>query len=171
MTIRTDVTVDWELSPRLIRVAAPSTGITIQDLVDTCRYHEELLHNLDSAHLIDAAGKEFLGGTTYVGITATLQNARLTFEARKTPLVSGSTATADDADGITLTDSTATFLSDSLYQGCTVFNASTAGMGVLLEIISDTQLRHTELGGGMSTEWTTGDSYAVYPNVQCSVLG
>lgn len=171
MTIRTDVTVDWELSPRIIRVAAPSTGITIQDLVDTCRYHEEMLINLDDSHLIDAAGKDFLGGTTYVGITATLQNAKVTFEARKTPLVSGSTATSDDTAGITLTDSGATFLSDSLYQGCTVFNGSTASMGVLLEIISDTQIRHTELGGGMSTEWTTGDYYSIYPNVQCSILG
>ena len=171
MTIRTDVTVEWELSPRVITVAAPSDGITIQDLVDTCRYHEELLQNLDSPHLINAAGKEFLGGTTYVGITATLQNAKLTFEARKTPLVTGSTATENDSDGITLTDSSATFLSDSLYQGCTVFNASTAGMGVVLEVISDTQIRHTELGGGMSTEWTIGDYYAIYPNVQCSILG
>jgi hypothetical protein len=44
-----------------------------------------LLQNIDNGHLINAAGKEFLGGTTYVGITATLQNAVLSFEARGGP--------------------------------------------------------------------------------------
>jgi len=104
MAIRTDVTVDWESSPRVITVAAPSVEITIQDLVDTCRYYEELLVNIDDPHLIEAAGKEFLGGTTYVGITATLQNAVLAFEARGGPTwilctISGGNIVAVDADG------------------------------------------------------------------------
>ena len=104
MTIRTDVSVDWERSPRVITVAAPSTEITIQDLVDTCRYYEELLVNIDDPHLINAAGKEFLGGTTYVGITATLQNAVLAFEARGGPTwilctISGGNLVAVDSDG------------------------------------------------------------------------
>lgn len=105
MTIRTDVSVAWGESPRVITVAAPSTEITVQDLVDTCRYNEELLQNLDNPHLIDAAGKEFLGGTTYVGITATLQNAVVAFEARSGPdwvlcTISGGNLVAVDEDGI-----------------------------------------------------------------------
>lgn len=104
MTIRMDVAVEWEVSPRVITVAAPSGEITIQDLVDTCRYHEELLQNIDNSHLINAAGKEFLGGITYVGITATLQNAVLAFEARGGPawelcIISGGNLVAVDGVG------------------------------------------------------------------------
>ncbi len=85
MTIRGDLTVNWSVSPRIITVAAPSTEITIQDLLDTCRYLESRQSAMDDARLIDAAGKEFLGGTTYVGLTATLQNAVIAFEARLGP--------------------------------------------------------------------------------------
>ena len=85
MTIRGDLTVNWNVSPRIITVAAPSIEITIQDLLDTCRYLESQQSAMDDARLIDAAGKEFLGGTTYVGLTATLQNAVIAFEARLGP--------------------------------------------------------------------------------------
>ena len=37
MTIRTDLTIDWASSPRIATVLSPSTEITMQDLVDTCR--------------------------------------------------------------------------------------------------------------------------------------
>lgn len=82
MTFRADVTVDWSASPRIITVASPSVEITIQDLVDTCRVLESQIANLGYPHLINAAGKEALGGGTFVGITATLQNALVAFEPR-----------------------------------------------------------------------------------------
>ncbi len=85
MAIRSDITIDWESSPRVITVAAPSVEITIQDLVDTCRDHEDRPVNMDRPILIDAAGKEPLGGIVYVGVTATLQNAVIAFEARGGP--------------------------------------------------------------------------------------
>jgi len=85
MTIRTDVTVDWSVSPRLITIASPSVEITIQDLVDTCRDLEDEMYNLAYDRLISAAGKEPLGGGVSVGITATLNNAQLSFEARPGP--------------------------------------------------------------------------------------
>lgn len=104
MTVRGDITVDWVSSPRIIWVAAPSVEITIQDLVDTCRTLEATDEGIDEPHLIDAAGKEFLGGTTYVGLTATLQNAVLAFEARLGPSwilcsIIGGNLVAVDADG------------------------------------------------------------------------
>lgn len=85
MAVRTDVTVDWSVSPRIITVASPSTEITIQDLVDTCRSLEDDLYNMSFPHLIDAAGKEPLGGGTLVGITATLLDAKVKFEDRPGP--------------------------------------------------------------------------------------
>ena len=37
MAIRNDVTVDWSVYPRIITVLAPSTEITMQDMLDTLR--------------------------------------------------------------------------------------------------------------------------------------
>jgi len=86
MASRTDVTIDWSVSPRIITVADPSTSITVQDLVDTCRnLEDELPEGMSYDHIIDAAGKEALGGGVQVGITATLRNALLEFEARGGP--------------------------------------------------------------------------------------
>ena len=85
MTIRSDLTIDWMSSPRVITVADTSNEITIQDLVDSCRNFEDRCDTCSYPPLIDAAGKEFLGGTTYVGITAILQNTVLAFKARGGP--------------------------------------------------------------------------------------
>lgn len=82
MAVRGDVTVNWAVSPRVIEVASPSTDISIQDLVDTCRTFEAELDNLDDNYLINATGKEDLGGGVQVGITLILNNARVKFEDR-----------------------------------------------------------------------------------------
>jgi len=101
MVVRSDLTFNWASSPRLITVQSPSTEITIQDLVDTCRNEEQKLQNLGYDRLIDAAGKEPLGGGVLVGITATLLNAQLAFEARPGPdfvlcTISGGNLVAED---------------------------------------------------------------------------
>jgi len=104
MSIRTDVSVDWEASPRVITVASPSVEITIQDLVDTCRDLESTINELEFNHLLDAAGKEPLGGSVFVGVTVTLQNAVLAFEARGGPsfvqcnVSGGNLVAVDDVD-------------------------------------------------------------------------
>jgi len=85
MTIRTDLTVDWAVSPRIITVAAPSVEITIQDLHDTCRSLEAEPSAMDDKPLIESSGLESLDGVTKVGLTATLQNALVAFEARLGP--------------------------------------------------------------------------------------
>lgn len=82
MTVRTDINVDWYSSPRILTIASPSTSISIQDLVDTCRILESDINALDNSHLVNAAGKEDLGGGLSVGITVTLLNAKVAFEAR-----------------------------------------------------------------------------------------
>lgn len=104
MVVRNDITVDWFASPRIITVAAPSTDITIQDLLDTCRELEDDITNTVYDPLASAAGKENLGGGIRVGITLTLQNAVLAFEARLGPTytqcrVSGGNLVALDVNG------------------------------------------------------------------------
>lgn len=107
MTVRTDLTVNWNTSPRLITVASPSTEILMQDLVDTVRLFEaDLDEGMQFDHLIDASGKEALGGGTFVGITVKLRNAQIAFEARPGPSyvqcnIAGGNLVAVTSDGIT----------------------------------------------------------------------
>ena len=167
-----------QLSPRLIMVNAlddvgqPATEITVQKIVNLCREWEDDPWNMSYPKLISAAGKEDLGGGVSVGITATLENAKLMFEMRPDPLYEGSTVTTGDTDGLVLTDTGETFVTDdTLYLGCTIFNSTDGSMAPLTEIIGETQLRHLKLDGGSNNYWTLGDSYIVYPNVQCSISG
>jgi hypothetical protein len=85
MAIREDVIVHWEESPRIIEVLAPSTEITIQDLVDTIRFLEYDIKNQCYPHLVDSYGKQYLSEGKYVGITLALRNARVKFQSRPGP--------------------------------------------------------------------------------------
>ena len=84
MAFRADIRIDWTTSPRIITVAAPSTSLLIQDLVDTLRTLEAYFDNLDNTHILDAAGKQPLG-TLLNPITVKLRDALLSFEARLGP--------------------------------------------------------------------------------------
>jgi hypothetical protein len=53
MAVRTDLSVDWEASPRIITIADTSTNITIQDLHDTVTSIEQSEDGLDFLILID----------------------------------------------------------------------------------------------------------------------
>ena len=88
MSVRTDVTVDFDASPRIIEVAAPSTTINLQDLWDTLRTIEARIDNLNRPALIfntKSGGKQVLSAVKNVGITITLNNARLKFQDRAGP--------------------------------------------------------------------------------------
>ncbi len=85
MVVRSDITINWNQSPRIITVAAPSTSITVQDLLDTCREAEDDPSNMVYSSIISASGKDDLGGGDLTGITAKLLNALLAFEDRSGP--------------------------------------------------------------------------------------
>lgn len=104
MVVRTDIIVDFTQSPRIITVLSPSVNLSIQDLVDTCRSIEVTDFNLIYDHLIDASGKQNLGGGLYVGVTASLNNALIAFQARSGPsyiqcTVNGGNLVAIDSNG------------------------------------------------------------------------
>lgn len=108
MAIRNDLTFDWTASPRIITVDAPSAEITMQDLYDTCRDAE--VTQVDEAYIIAGAGKEPLGGGVTVGLTLTLNNALVAFEARSGPtyvqcIISGGNLVAIDVNGDPVTSS------------------------------------------------------------------
>jgi hypothetical protein len=98
------ISVNWTPSPRIVTVAAPEVAVTIQDLYDTLRTLEAEPYGVDEPSIVSGAGKEPLGGGLYVGLTVTLLNARLAFEARPGPSfvqcqVSGGNLVAVDALG------------------------------------------------------------------------
>ena len=107
MAIRTDLSINWEADPRIITVQAPSVEIMMQDLLDTLRSEESDPANVDNDAIVDAAGKEDLGGGVRVGLTVTLLNAKVAFEARSGPAytqcnVSGGNLVAKDTGGSTI---------------------------------------------------------------------
>ena len=91
------------LSPRIITIPeADGESITIQSLVNQIRDWEDNQANLAYDRLLSATGKEDLGGSVYVGITAKLENAKLKFADRTSPTVcavSGGNLVAVDANG------------------------------------------------------------------------
>ena len=99
MTTRYDVAVDWNESPRVVEVAAPSYEFIMQDVVDTLRKQEDSFRGMSESRLLSAAGKEELGGGVRVGITVSLENTLIAFEGRTTPAQVG-TATSNSGTPI-----------------------------------------------------------------------
>ncbi len=105
MSIIAGVTVDFSLSPRIITIPIPIVTVSIQDVHDTVvSIEDDLVAGLEFARLISSGGKEDLGGGAAVGVTATLQNARLAFASRPGPsfvqcVVTGGNLVAVDSDG------------------------------------------------------------------------
>jgi len=81
--IRSDISINWLSSPRLITIASPSVSIVMQDLYDTLRNAETT--NMDKPIIVSGSGKEPLGNGVYVGLTVSLLNAQLAFENRPGP--------------------------------------------------------------------------------------
>lgn len=188
MAVRTDITVDFQVEPRLIEVAAPSVEVTIQDLYDTLREIEDEIQNLDDEFLISAGGKEQLGGGVLVGITATLNHAQLLFEARRTPIAQGlvtsggspeigspivpGSPTGSSSQGFILNDSTATFITDGVVQqGDMIFNQSDLSSTEIISINSETEIFTRGLGGGTQNVFEAGDTYVIFDVVQCNISG
>ena len=72
---------------RIIEVEAPATEVTIQELLDAIRGWEDDQGNMDINHVAEAAGKEDLGGSVFVGVTLKLLNWKVKFEERGAPTV------------------------------------------------------------------------------------
>lgn len=164
------LTIDTQVTPRIITVDAPDTAITIQELVDLLRDWEDTSVQADDDQIISAAGKEPLGGGVTVGITATLQNAQLAFEERVTPLETGTVTTANGS-GTTLIDNTATFQTNNVGRGDLVYNTTDGSQCTVISVDSETQLTTTVLVGGTDNDYDISDAYSVYDVVQCDISG
>jgi hypothetical protein len=166
-----DITVYPKLSPRVVVVDYPQTEASVQDIVNAVRAWEDTWEGQAYPYLIDAAGKEDLGGGTTVGITATFRNTQLRFAARPVPLSTG-TVTTGSGTGQVLTDSGADFIADGIYVGCTAINETTNAMETVVSIDpGGTEIISFPLQAGTRQDWQIGDSYSVYPNELCNISG
>jgi len=154
-----------------VQVDAPQTEATVQELIDAIRDWEDGPEGQYYDFLIDAAGKESLGGGVTVGITATLQNAQIYFPPRSTPVANTELCTTGDAAGRVCVSSTSTFQTDGLVRGDVVYNATTGAMAVILTVDSETQITHLPLTGGSRNDWQVNDGVTTYNNPQCSISG
>ena len=157
MAIRTEVTVNWWSSPRIITVAAPSAEITMQDLVDTCRFLESQPNTLDNLRLLDAAGKEDLGGGIKVGITVTLQNAKIAFEARSGPTyiqcnISGGNLVSVDTVGSSISP-----IEPTAFTQVVLANSSSATLS------EQTAIQYASYNGGVTVDTTSSYVGTEYP--------
>lgn len=164
------LTIYPHLSPRVIEVDSPTTNISIQELVDLIRAWEDKVIGLNYPFLIDAAGKEELGGGVRVGITATLQNAIIAF-AMQGGVDSSGTVTTADTTGRVLTDSAGTFISDGILAGDTVLNVTDQSITSIQSVDSETQVTTFGLQSGSDNQFNTSDSYKIWNKVQCEISG
>lgn len=170
MTERAYVTVDRADSPRLVEVASVGGGgadeISIQDLHDTLNSNtlpagdaDDSLDNMDDEALVASEGKATLGVGLETGITLSLQNAQLAFEGNYVPAQTG-TATAIGTT--TLTDAGATFIANGVERGAVILNWDDQGATEVLEVLSETQLRHRPFSTGIGMDWQIGDNYSIF---------
>jgi hypothetical protein len=157
MAVRGDIYVDWDADPRIIWVESPSVELTVQDLVDTCRSIEADTINMAYPFLISAAGKEPLGGGVFVGITATLQNAVVAFEARPGPTyeqcnISGGNLVAVDENG----DIISPIFPTAFTQVVRTSSSSAT-------LLSAAELQYSSYNGGVMINTITGSAGTAYP--------
>jgi hypothetical protein len=172
MAFRSDITIDWHLSPRIIRIAAPSTEVGIQDLHDTVRELEQDPNAMQYPFIISTEGKQLLGPGVFVGLTTTLQNARIAFDARQESQSSGTITTADTT-GTELIDADATFITDGVEPGAQIVNISDGyGSGAsVVTVVSETRIATDILDDGYDNQFNIGDNYKIWPVIQCEVAG
>ena len=164
-----DIIVLPYLSPRVIKIRAPLTTISIQDLTDQIKDWEDEPSNLSYPVLVKTSGKEDLGGGVAVGITAELQNAKVMFEARTESDAIG-TYTAGDPSNTILTDDNAVF-TYIILPGDTIINMVTGAVATILSIDSATQITHEPLDDGTDNFWSYGDDYKIWNKIECEIIG
>ena len=192
MAERSDISVDWGVfgrsSPRIVEVAAPSTILKIQDLIDSLRSNtlqpgEPLLENLDDEPVLtqefDPAGKVPTEPGIQTGIVCTLFNAKLKFEDRAGPttelcravegtLVSylrdDGTHTGGDSNTV-LIDSAGDFINFGIEEkdvdAFEVLNVTDGSSAFVSTVDSGTQITTTGLTGGSDNLFQSGDVIVV----------
>ena len=175
MAERNDITVVQDVTPRYAEIAAPSTEIVMQDYVDTLRGAEDDFVNMSYPLLINASGKEDLGGGTLVAITVQEQNLQLAFESRRTPAETGTVTTASGPpsvlDRITFVDTAADFVTAGVQPGSYIVNWTDRSVSDVLRFIDANTLELKTPSLGTDNEYDLADEYTVWNVTQVRTSG
>jgi len=174
MATRQDITQDFIPSPRISIVNAPSTEFVAQDVVDTLRTIEYSWRGQTEEKLLNASGKENLGGGVSVGITVELQNNQIAFEGRTTPAQIGTVTTPSStpvSGKIILEDSAATFITNSVARGSLVINYTDHSVAEVYDVMSETELRVRLPVNGIANSFQSNDVYHLFNIIQCDISG
>lgn len=174
MTTRNDVDVEFFTDPRVAEVRAPSAEITMQDLVDTLRKREDAFSGMTFKKLVNASGKEELGGGVSVGITVAMQNLLLAFAGRTTPAETG-TVTSSPANLIagrqTFVDTSADFVTALVQRGSLVINFSDLSIADVIAVDDLNTLQTKTLVNGTTNTYQAADVYHVFNITQVRAGG
>ena len=170
MASRDDITVNFELDPRLADVSLPSTEVTVQDSHDTLTDIQETSEGHQYPQLLvnaETTGGQSLSAGVTVGLTQNLENLQYAF-GRTSPL---STGTVTSTSATQLIDSSATFQTDGAERGDWIINFTDQSVTEILQVVSETTLNVRALSGGTLNALTTGDSYKVWDVEQAKLDG
>jgi hypothetical protein len=87
MSFRSEITIDWTVSPRIIEVDNTLTEITCQDLWDTIATLQAKILNMPYRRIGVSFGKFNLGGGVLSNVFIALSNAKVKFADRAGPTV------------------------------------------------------------------------------------
>lgn len=175
MAVRSDFTLVQDTDPRYVEIAAPSTEIVMQDYVDTLRTLEDDFQNMGYPALIDATGKQSLGGGVLVAVTVEEKNLQLAFEARYTPAETGTVTTGSGTPNLlgryTFVDTSADFIAAGVQPGSYLINWTDRSVTDVVRVISATEIETKVLQNGTDNEWDIGDDYSLWNITQVRTSG
>lgn len=166
MAVRTDITIDYSSSPRVIALPRAVTAITVQDLADTLEYLYAFNANEPKTHtILPTVG-------ALVGITLLLHNTVLEFQGHVGPdptqcVVQGGQLVAETGLPISPTSNTQVIL----YQAFNIADDGnqltlqkyiqlSAAKGIAIPQVNPTDTIYADASGGTYTD-AGGDSYTI----------
>lgn len=167
MAVRTDIHVDFELSPRLLEVTSNSNEVTVQDSHDTLTSTQDTAEGGQYEFLVSTAGGEDLGGGNSVGLTTVLNNAQYAFQPTS-PIQTGTVTTPS---ATLLIDSTATFVTNGVKRGDWVINFTDQSVTEILSVDSEIQVTTRGLRDGTGNTFSSSDAYKVWEVLEAKLDG
>ncbi len=144
----------FDKTNQVISISDDITDITIQGLLNAIREYEDEVTNMEIGKIVNAAGKEPLGGGVLVGITITLlENWQVAFAARTGPTYVQCTITGGN---LVATNSSGAIYPTAFTQVVTTSSAS----ATLQEADA---LQYASYGGEVSIDITSSNSGTAYP--------
>jgi len=168
-----DVEQDFNADPRVTVIKNLRVRFDAQDMVDTIRKVEDGFRGMSETKLIQASGKEDLGGGAAVGITYQFQNNQAQFEDRQTPVETGTITTGSVAPvggKIQVIDAAADFVTALVKRGSFIINWDDRSIVSIDSVVDLNTLSVKVPTSGIGNTYDLTDNYSVF-NVTPLFLG